>query len=456
MPRRPHHSLLAWLVLTASAFGQVNNNQGGNAGGIRIDADGVVQNAMQLDRGGQLDRKRRAALTKQALPGDVSQPSELRIVSLVRLETACAALLKAGKPLPPEIQCLAGLTRLDRIFVNPDDHDLLIAGPAEPFLQSDSGRTLGIDTGRPVLLLDDLLVALRTVPRQREIGCSIDPVPERLAALQQFLKQNSTPTTTDEIEQRFQRMQELLGNHRVRIMGVPEDSHFARGLLEADYRMKLLALGVESPNVKGFKSHLALLKQGNAIQRWWFVPLYDGITRTPDGLAFEFAGQRAQLLGEDELSNAAGQRSKSATSKLTTQEFSKQFTEKFPRLAEQMPVFAELAHLIDWAVFAALVQRENLAGQIGWSMTLFVDAEKLPHQQWPVPRQTACLMNTRQTNSGMILGSFSGGVTIRPEEVLREIPVRTEDSAALNELRTKALNRPESTDHDWWWDVNRE
>ena len=40
------------------------------------------------------------------------------------------------------------------------------------------------------------------------------------------------------------------------IMGVPEDSHFARGLVEADIRMKVLAIGLENPGVKGFKSHL--------------------------------------------------------------------------------------------------------------------------------------------------------------------------------------------------------
>jgi hypothetical protein len=46
--------------------------------------------------------------------------------------------------------------------------------------------------------------------------------------------------------------------------------------------------------------------------------------------------------------------------------------------------------------------------------------------------------------------------TIRPEEALRQIAVRTDDSAALDELRTKALHRPESSDHAWWWDISRE
>ncbi len=444
-----------WIacLLATTVFGQ-NNNNNNNVGGIRIDADGVVQSAMQHDSGGKLDRKRRAALAKQALPGDISQPSEMRVVSLVRLEAASSELLSTGKELSPDLKCLAGLTRLDRIFVDVEGRDLLIAGPAEPFTQVDSGRIVGLESGRPVLLLDDLLVALRAVPSNHEVSCSIDPVPERLAALQKFLQQNTVPGTPAEIEGRFHQMREVLGNHTVRVTGVPADSHFARGLVEADYRMKLLALGIENPGVKGFKSHFATLKQGNVIQRWWFVPLYDGIARTSDGLAFEFLGQRAQLLGEDELSNAAGQRSAAGVTKLTTREFSKQFTDKFPQLAERMPVFAELQQLIDWTVFAALLQQEQLPAKVQWSMSLFADARRLPHEVWPVPKQTACLINTRETGTGMILGSFSGGVTIRPMDVLRQVAVRVDP--ALQEQKTKALQRTESADHPWWWDAGKE
>ena len=235
-------------------------------------------------------------------------------------------------------------------------------------------------------------------------------------------------------------------------MGVPEDSHFARGLVEADFRMKLLALGLEQPGVKGFKSHLAMIGQGNAIQRWWFVPLYDRITRSADGLSFEFAGQRAQLLGQDELANAAGERSNAATTKVSTEEFSRQFTEKFPQLAAHMPVFAELQQLIDWTVFAALMKQERLAESIDWSMPLFADAGKLRHDVWPVPKQTACMMNTKRSKTGLILGQLSGGVIIRPDEILRQISPDATEDATLTERRVQALDRSAAQDHPWWWD----
>jgi hypothetical protein len=432
--------------------GNNGGNNGGNVGGIRIDGGGVVSLAMQQDRAGKLDAKRKQALLAQAAPGAISRPSDFRCVSLVTLEQRCTELLEARQPLPNEIKCLGGLTRLDFVFVDPDGRDLIIAGPAEPFAQAESGRWLGLESGRPVLLLDDLLIALRTVNLTNTVGCSIDPTAERLANLQQFLRQNSFPATAEVVQQRFGRMREVLGNHTVRIDGVPADSHFARGLVEADFRMKVLALGLENPGVKGFRSHLAMVKGGNAIQRWWFVPLYDAIHRSADGLSYEFAGQRAQLLGEDELANAAGARSKSAITKISTEAFSKQFTDKFPQLAEKMPVFAGLQQLIDWVVFAALLRQDRIAERIDWAMPVFADEQQLPHETWPTPKETECLLNTKRTGGGLILGQLSGGVTIRPGEVLRQISGRAEETAGLPSRRAQALQRASGEEHPWWWD----
>lgn len=438
-------------IAPLTTFGQ-NTGNNGNVGGIRIDADGVIGMAIQQDRGVKLDKKLKATLAKQVVAGDVSQPSPARMVSLVRLEEACQQALAGKKPLPLEIACLAGLTQIDHVFVDLDEKDLILSGPAEPFVQGESGRWIGLETGRPVLLLDDLLVALRSVSLNQVVGCSIDPVPARLAALQRFLKENSSPATPEVIGLRYKKMTEIMGLYDVKITGVPDDSHFARGLVEADYRMKLLTLGLEKPGVKGFKSHLALTNTAQASHRWWFVPLYDRILRSADGLAYEFSGQRAQLLGEDELANEAGQRSPAATNKVSTNGYARQFTDKFPEIAANMPVFAELQQLIDWTVLAALIRQERLAERIDWSMSLFQDAEKLPHEKWPVPKQVPCLMNTKTGRGGAIIAEHSGGVTIQPGDVLRKISARNEGSEELSQRRTKALDRSSNEKHPWWWD----
>lgn len=442
---------LAVATVSGVALAQNNGNNGnnGNVGGIRIDAQGVITMALGKDRGGKLTPAARAALARKQHDREPGQGSSQRQVSLVRLEEECRRQLAVGEPLSDEARCLAGLTQIDFIFVDLEERDLILAGPAEPFAQRGSGRWLGSETGRPVLLLDDLVVALRSVQLDQMVGCSIDPDPQRLSALYQFLKQNSFATTVDVVQQRYQRMVEVLGNHHVRIIGVPEDSHFARGLIEADYRMKLLNLGLENPRVKGFKSHLAMVDSPQAYQRWWFVPNYDEIVRADDGLAFQLAGQRVKLLGEDQLANAHGERKAAGQNKASTADYAQQFTDKFPQLAAQMPVFAELQQLIDWTVLAALIRREGLADRIGWSMPLLLDSQKLPHETWPVPKQVACLVNTKHAG-GSIIGIVAGGVSIQPRELLRKVEERADSGG---ELRERRLNSVRSrSDPRWWWD----
>jgi hypothetical protein len=454
--------LAVLVALSATAFAQQNqggNNQGGNnqnnnnAGGIVIDANGVVTPGFVADQSSRLDRKRRQQLAAKSLSTDVAQASDCRKVSLVELERSVAAALEKGEPLSDEMRCLAGLTRVDYLFVDPERNDLLIAGPAEGFAADPNGRQRGVTTGRPTLLLDDLLVALRTVPNAREVGCSIDPVSSNLAALQQFIKQNSTAATPALIEARFRKMADILGLHDVRVLGVPDDSHFARVLVEADYRMKRIGLGLENPGVKGLRSHLAMLGGGgNSIQRWWFVPLYDGLYRSEDRLAYELVGPRVQLLSQEELATAAGDRYAAATTKLTTQAFAKQFTEKYAALADESPVFAELQNLIDWCVLAALIEREQLAAKIGWQRGLFLDAQRLPHQPGPTPKQVPATANFRRASSGLVVGLVAGGVSIPARDVASAAAVKTDPTRRLDATRTDHVKTERPALHPWWWE----
>ena len=74
------------------------------------------------------------------MKGDLTKPSSLRLVSLVRWEQQIEECLTTGKPIPDEVYFLAGLQRIDQVFVFPDDHDLVIAGPAEGFVPDVVGR----------------------------------------------------------------------------------------------------------------------------------------------------------------------------------------------------------------------------------------------------------------------------------------------------------------------------
>ncbi len=427
-------------------------NQGGgfqSAGGITIDGDGVLSAPKAKTISADVTKKRMQELAKQYLPEDISRNSSLRKVSLVRLERAIAELLESDKPIPESMQYLAGLQRIDFVFVFPETNDLVIAGPAEAFAPDASGRVVSVGSGRPVLRLDDLLVALRTAERTSQFGCSIDPVDERVAELQRFVKSNSSPGSANLAQQRFQQMQKILGDQDVKVFGVPDDTHFARALVEADYHMKLIAIGLEDPKAPGLRSHLALVQPGtNTLKRWWFLPLYDSFKTSGDGLAFEFSGQRCQLMSQEEQADAFGKRSDAPFTRLSTQIFAKGFTEKFPELTKRMPIFAELQNLFDISVLVALMKREQLPQKANWQPGLLLDDAKVPVLRGPVPKHTKSLLNMKMAG-GVAIGLLSGGVIIDSQQVVSQERKTSEEVVA----RRKSETPPNDLDTKrWWWD----
>ncbi len=427
---------------------------GGGAAGIAIDAQGVVTPAFSKTNAGQLNKAMLTAFAKQFVNADVNVASPLRKVSLVRLEAAIEECLKAKKPVPPEMQFLAGLQRIDYVFVDPATKDLVIAGPAEGFAMDHMGRVVGVKTGRPPLRLDDLMVALRALERRGTLGCSIDADETRMAQFQQFAKANSSLTTPAGAAQRYVIMAKILGLQNITVWGVPADSHFGCTLVEADWRMKLLSLGLQNPKVPKFQSHLAMVgRGGNSTQRFWFIPLYDAFQQNDAGTAFQFAGQRAQLMSQEEYVSDAGKRSDAATTRVTTQRFAKLFTQKFPELAQAMPIFAELQNTIDLSILAALFKKERLPQKIGWRMTLLLDSERATYAAIAnPPKQVASAVNFRNTGAGMIVGLVGGGVVINAMDTIRSIDFKTDQAERVEGIRAAALKDSHPAKHPWWWD----
>jgi hypothetical protein len=435
-------------------FGGQGQGQGGGfgqgrVGGIAIDASGVVAPVFQKQMSSKLAQKRLQSFAEKNFPADLNAPSELRMISLVRLEQACRKFAEEKKHVTPEIQYLAGLQRIDYVFLYPDTGDLVIAGPAEGFAPDEMGRVVGVSTGRPPVRLDDLIVALRTVPRTSQIGCSIDPTPSGLQAFGDYVRRNSTPATTAVIQQRFREMAKALGQQDVSVFGVPGDSHFAQVLVEADYRMKLMATGLEKPRLKRFVSHLQVIRPGqNTFQRWWFTPLYDAFQQSEAGDAFAFSGQRMQLMAEEERVSADGIRTSVKANGVSTQKFAGQFTKRFEELTKIVPVFAELQNITDLAVLAALMQKKQLARKVGWEMSLFLDEARTPLVKGNVPKHVQSVYGTRLAGR-LILGLVAGGVELNPFQTVSNTKFEPA-SPELTEASTKA--RRVATPENWWWD----
>jgi hypothetical protein len=166
--------------------------------GVVVDAEGVLSLKARADLGNQLG-KQHAAAARNVPGAKAASHSSLRKVSLNRLEQAIRDHQKA---VTDEMRCLAGLLRVRYVFFYPDSGDIVLAGPAEAWTADAVGRMVGVQSGRPVVQLADLCVALRCFPPGGEptrlIGCSIDPTPEGLDAMQRFLRSvGSTATPSD-------------------------------------------------------------------------------------------------------------------------------------------------------------------------------------------------------------------------------------------------------------------
>ena len=429
--------------------GQGGGNQG-NLGGIAIDAAGVVTPAFAKETTARLSQRRQEALAAEHLSEDVNVSSPLRKVSLVRLEKLSREFADQKKHVPPEMQFLAGLQRIDYVFVYPETGDIVIAGPAEGFAPNVIGRVLGTSTGRPPLRLDDLIVALRTVPKASLIGCSIDPTQQGLARFNDYVKRNSFATTFAVIQRRFREMAQAMGPQDVSVYGVPANSHFASVLVEADYRMKLMSVGLERPKISKWQSHLQLIGSGgNTLQRWWFTPLYDAFRQSSDGNAFQFSGQRVQLMSQSEQVSASGKRSAAAMQAQSIEKFAKQFTECYEDVAEVSPIFAELQNIIDLAILAALFEKEQLPQRVGWSMDLFLDESLTPLATGNAPSKVASVCNYRKAGR-QIVGLVGGGVTISPNQLLRQVSFERQGNRELDSSVRDSV--PPVELRTWWWD----
>ncbi len=285
---------------------------------------------------------------------------------------------------------LAGLQRLEYVFCYPDRKDIVIAGPAEGWVADPSGRAVGITTGRPVLELADLAVALRAFPPNSRgrvfLGCSIDPNSESLTKLVEF--QKTVPHVVrenerDEVAARVaQGQREALGLADVRVFGVQANSHFAQVLIEADYRMKLIGIGLEEPPVRmtTFLSALTAPPR-NALQRWWFTPNYDCVKVSDDRLAMELLGQGVQLQTEDKVIGPDGSlMDHGGPPNKASELFTQAFTKKYVEISDRLPVYAQMRNLFDLAVAAAYIRQQDFYGQVGWQADLFRDEQRVPRR----------------------------------------------------------------------------
>ncbi|MBN2216380.1 MAG: DUF1598 domain-containing protein [Pirellulales bacterium] len=453
-------SVVAALALGHGSWAWAQDDDDDDSGeaqmaGVYVDAEGVLHKRVVRDPDGHLMRERISA-ARTAIDTDVFARSKLRKISLNRLEAA----LRANQGVPTDaMRYLAGLQRIHYVFYYPESKDIVLAGPAQGWVTNLTGRVVGAFNGRPTIQLQDLAVALRAFPpsgtQTSLIGCSIDPTPEGLARLEQFKRQVAAEYARNPnvpVETIVNGIRQALGKQTVTITGVSPKTHFAQILVEADYRMKLIGLGMEKPPVRMASyvdraSHSRVA--GNAMQRWYFLPDYQCVRVTENGLAAELVGDGVKLIGEDEMVTGQGDRKKAAKGNRASRLFVNDFTVKYPKLAERSPIFAELRNLIDMAVMAALIQHEGYYEKSGWDLGILGDESQFKLETYTAPKTVETAVTARFKGS-TLMTPLGGGVHIEPTLALDSENLLTDDAERLESAHQQLA--PKLAEGQWWWD----
>jgi hypothetical protein len=417
-------------------------------GGVLITPAGVVgtlNHQMQRDVATQIRQQ------LAAVPASFAAPAEMRKISLKQLDLAVQQAIATGEPVPDDLRFLGGLTRVEFVLVSPTDKDVYLAGPAEAWKVNDQGEVVGQQSGRPIVLLDDLIVALRTATAAREVGisCSIEPTAEGARSLQNYLSQQKR-NRRGLTPQVMAGAAEAFGPQQVLLSGVPTDTHFACVLVAADYQMKRFAMKLEKAPIDAISSYPDLMvarraRPSGPTPRWWMACNYEPISRSEDGTTWRLNGQGVRVATEDHILRENGQVQLTGKTSPIAQEWADSMTSNYEQLSTAAPVFGQLRNVMDLSVVAALIEKEQLLHSADCQIQLLNTAASDPLLfRWNAPvsvdPQVSAIPNGREH-----ILTASGGVQVTSWQVAQHIQV--DASLASSKTHQRPSNHP-----TWWWD----
>lgn len=419
--------------------------------GVYVDSEGVLNKieAKELKKWNQIKRKVGSNANWQ-----LDSSAELRKISLNRLELELMRNVASGNKVSDELKYLGGIYDLQYVMVYPESGDVVIAGPAGPWEIDDEGRAVNVETGRPVLLLDDLVVCLRNAwEGNGTFGCSIEPRGANLVAVKDFLD-----TTKLKGNAWSEELRDLMGQQDITVHGIDARTHAGQVIVEADYRMKLLGMGLEE-TITEVPSYLDRVKIGDDgsvppmdVVRWWFTMNYDGIVASPEGDIFELKGQAVKVLSESEFLNDQGERVHTGKSSEPTGAFARDFTKHFPKLTAKYSIYGELENVFDLSLAANLIKQKRLAEKAGWTPTYFTTKNADRNFIYNValeetPKTVDTIMNEKTVRQKVgskrlvhrILG-VSGGVEFDANRYTRAVKVDDSIETVKSQLKTESWN----------------
>jgi hypothetical protein len=177
------------------------------------------------------------------------------------------------------------------------------------------------------------------------------------------------------------------------------------------------------------------------------------ILATPARDAFQLVGSRVRVVSGADRIERTGTLSQTEDEDEAARLYAEQFSELYPRIADTVPCFAQLASCMDLLVVAALLQSSGAYVRVGWAASTFLDSGAFATHEGNVPRQVHSVVNYRWKSRSKVLTPVGGGVSINAAGILREHLQAREDGelAAARRSATPALGAADSATR-WWWD----
>jgi hypothetical protein len=196
------------------------------------------------------------------------------------------------------------------------------------------------------------------------------------------------------------------------------------------------------------------------------VGRFEAVEQNADGTAFAFVGPGVEVAtAPRDFAAAPDKDAAGPQAAPAAKQFAESATKHFARLAERIPVFADLQNIVRLLAAAELAAQaaERPAPESGkdepgakpergtpWIPTALRDDAACPLPRFPVPTQVPSLGNARLVGGRHWLTSVSGGVQLAPHELVGRTARRLATDAGLEERRTQHATAPQPD--AWWWD----
>lgn len=357
---------------------------------------------------------------------DVWAGRPLRWLNLSEIEAALGKLERQpGRRIDMHLELLGGITQLHYLAYRAADQSWHIGGPAGDLRFSNTGYLVSGASGRPTLLLEDLLELARPcLLGDGLVGCSIEPTDEQLRRLQALIEQPDFLRQLGERSRQVpKRLEAAMGPQPTIMLGLPADSPTGVALLVADQHMKRIGFGLE-PAGDGLENYWQHARRSrrpnpNGLIRWWFTLSPTLVACSPEGDVFRLPQQPLALLSERQWVDATGQRLRQQPPDPAADRFASQFTEQLDRLASEQPIYGRLVNIASLTIALEVIRQqhpEKTGGLPPWQHLLESSQRRASasrRAEWVEP-----IAAMQAMPSGYVSAAVSGGVLIRSRSAI--------------------------------------